>query len=110
MLSRVDLCFQEVISVFKTDLIACVRDLKSCRTPRAWAIFDSLGEDSTDTYTHLKNALLQRLSPDTEEDRLAALELLLKRKLQEGRESIDEVACDLEKLLDKASPGLPVKV
>ena len=34
MFSRVDLCFQEVISVLKTDLIACVRDLKSCRTPR----------------------------------------------------------------------------
>ena len=77
---------------------------------RAWAIFDSLGEDSTDTYAHLKTALLQRLSPDTEEDRLAARELLSKRKLQEGRESIDEVARDLEKLLDKASPGLPAKV
>ena len=77
---------------------------------RAWAIFDSLGEDSTDTYAHLKNALLQRLNPDTEEDRLAARELLSKRKLQEGRESIDEVARDLEKLLDKASPGLPVEV
>ena len=72
---------------------------------RAWAIFDSLGEDSTDTYAHLKTALLQRLSPDTEEDRLAARELLSKRKLQEGRESIDEVARDLEKLLDKASPA-----
>ena len=59
---------------------------------RAWAIYDSLDEDSTDTYAHLKCALLQRLSPDTEEDSLAAREQLSRRKLQEGRESIDEVA------------------
>lgn len=77
---------------------------------RAWAIYDSLDEDSTDTYAHLKSALLRRLCPDTEEDRLAAREQLSKRKLREGRESIDEVARDLEKLLDKASPGLPVEI
>ena len=35
----------------------------------AWAIFDSLPDASTDTYAHLKEALLSRLSPDTEEDR-----------------------------------------
>ena len=73
----------------------------------AWAIFDSLGEDSTDMYAHLKTALLQCLSPDTEEDHLVARELLSKRKLPEGKESIDEVARDLEELLDKASPGPP---
>ena len=71
-----------------------------------WAVYDSLGEESMDTYTHLKSALLQCLCPDTEEDCLAASEQLPKRKLQEGRESIDEVVCDLEKLLDKACPGL----
>ena len=76
----------------------------------AWAIYDSFGEDSTDKYAHLKSALLQRLCPDSEEDRLAAREQLSKRKLQEGRESIDEVARDLEKLLDKASPGLPAEI
>ena len=38
--SRVDLCFQEVISVLKTDLIVCVHDLKSCRTPRRLAMRD----------------------------------------------------------------------
>ena len=77
---------------------------------RAWAIYDLLGEDSTDTYAHLKSALLQRLCPHSEEDRLAACEQLSKRKLQEGRESIDEVARDLEKLLDKALPGLPAEI
>ena len=77
---------------------------------RAWAIYDALGEGDTDTYDHLKDALLQRLSPDTEEDRLAAREWLSRRKLQEGRESIDEVARDLEKLLDKSSPGLPTAI
>ena len=77
---------------------------------RAWAIYDALGEGDTDTYDHLKDALLQRLSPDTEEDRLAARERLSRRKLQEGKESIDEVAYDLEKLLDKSSPGLPTAI
>ena len=73
-------------------------------------LYDSLGEESMDTYTHLKSALLQCLCPDTEEDCLAASEQLSKRKLQEGREGIDEVVCDLEKLLDKACPGLPAKI
>jgi len=79
--------------------------LKGC----AWAIFDSLGEDETDSYDHLKAALLKRLSPDTEEDRLTAHEQLFRRKLREGGESIDELARDLERLLDKASPGLPAE-
>ena len=49
---------------------------------------------NTETYAHLNDALLRRLSPDTEEDRLAAREQLSRRKLQEARESIDEVARD----------------
>ena len=74
---------------------------------RAWAIYDSLHEDGdTDTYEHLKAAILQRLCPDTEEDRLVAREKLSRRRLREG-ESIDELARDVEKLLDQASPGLP---
>ena len=77
---------------------------------RAWAIYDALDEGDTDTYDHLKGALLRLFSPDTEEDRLAAREQLSRRKLQEGRESIDEVARDLEKLLDKSSPGLPAAI
>lgn len=77
---------------------------------RAWAIYDSLPEDVMDTYDHLKAALLKRLSPDTEEDRLAAREQLSRRKFRAERESIDELARDLEKLLDKASPNLPAAI
>ena len=77
---------------------------------RAWAIFDSLGGDDTDTYDHLKAALLLRLSPDTDEDRMAARERLSARKFREGGESVDELARDLERLLDRASPGLPANV
>ena len=43
---------------------------------RAWAIFESLSEAETDTYAHLKTALLARLSPDTAEERLVAREEL----------------------------------
>jgi len=43
---------------------------------RVWAIFDSLGDDDTDSYAHLKEALLLRLSPDTDEDRMVAREKL----------------------------------
>ena len=77
---------------------------------RAWAVFDSLGEANTDSYEHLKASLLRRLSPDTEEDRLAARERLSVRKFRDGAESIDELARELERLLDRASPGLPANV
>ena len=77
---------------------------------RAWAVYDALGERQTDTYAHLKTALLKRLSPDTEEDRLSAWEELAKRRLREEQESVDELARDLEKLLDRASPGLPAEI
>ena len=77
---------------------------------RAWAIYDSLSEETLDTYDHLKTALRERLNPDTEEDRLAAREQLVKRKLRVEAESIDELARDLERLLDRASPNLPAEV
>ena len=32
---------------------------------RAWAIYDSLGDDQKDTYQNLKAAILARLCPDT---------------------------------------------
>ena len=67
-------------------------------------------ETETDIYEHLKAALWKRLSPDMEEDRLTAHEQLPVRKFREGGESIDELARDLERLLDKASPGLPAAV
>ena len=74
---------------------------------RAWAVYDSLTEEETDTYAHLKDALLQQLCPDTDEERSIARGELSRRQLKEGQESIDELARDIEKLLDKASPGLP---
>ena len=88
---------------------------KLLRTPtllkgRAWAVFESLSEAETDTYAHLKTALLARLSPDTAEERLIAREELSRKKFVEGRESIDELARCIERLVDKASPGLPADV
>ena len=53
----------------------------------------------------MKVAILKRLCPDTE-DRLVAHERLSRRHLRDG-ESVDELARDVEKLLEKASPGLP---
>jgi len=58
---------------------------------RAWAIFDSLPDTSTNTYAHLKEALLSRLSPDTEEDRQSICDELGRRKLRENQESIDKL-------------------
>ena len=77
---------------------------------RAWAVFESLSDAETDTYEHLKTALLSRLSPDTVEERLIAREELNRRKFVEGRESIDKMARCIERLLDRASPGLPANV
>ena len=59
---------------------------------RAWAVYDALPDSETDTYAHLKQALLSRLSPDTDEDRLSAREALSQRRLRQDRESIDELA------------------
>ena len=72
---------------------------------RAWAVFESFSDAKTDTYKHLKIALLAKLSRDTAEERLIAHEELNHRKFVEGRESIDEVAHCIERLLDKASQG-----
>ena len=77
---------------------------------RVWAIFDVLPSTDTDTYDHLKKALLDGLSPDTEEDRLSARDTLSRSCLCEDIDSIDELARDIEKLLDKGSPGLPPNV
>ena len=75
---------------------------------RAWAIFDALTEEQTRTYAGLKKAILDRLNPDTDEDRLSTRDELSQRRLSD-RESVDELARDIEKLLDRASPGLPVE-
>ena len=76
---------------------------------KARAIFDSLREAETDTYEHLKAAILSRLCPDTKEDKIISRECLSRRQLRDG-ESVDELARDLEKLLDLVTPGLPAAV
>ena len=73
---------------------------------RSWAIYDWLKDDEMDTYDHLKAAILKCLCLDTEEDRIVAHEHLSRRVLHK-EESIGQLACDLEKLLERASPGLP---
>ena len=50
-------------------------------------------DEETDKYAHLKEALLQQLCPDTDEERLIAHDELSCRKLK-GQESIDELAWD----------------
>ena len=77
---------------------------------RPWAVYESLSEAETDTYAHLKTKMLARLSPDTAEERLIARKELSRKKFVERRESIDELACCIERLVDKASPGLPANV
>ena len=64
----------------------------------------------TDSYAHLKAALLEQLSPDTDEERLRARDELARRQFKEDLESVDELAQDLERLLEKSSPDLPTAV
>ena len=52
----------------------------------------------------LKAALLERLSSETDEDRLGASDELVRRRLHDG-ESLNELARDIKKPLDKVSPG-----
>ena len=74
----------------------------------SWAIYESLSDADKETYRKLKKAILERLHPDTEENCLAAWGQLSQMHFHKGSESIDELARDLEKLLNQASPGLPV--
>ena len=67
---------------------------------RAWAIYESLGENDNESYNALKGTIISRLNPDTDEDRLAAREKLIRRRFREGGESIDELTRDIEKLLN----------
>ena len=73
---------------------------------RAWAVYEALTDAETDTYAHLKAALLEQLSPDTDEAR----DELARRRFKEDLESVDELARDLERLLEKASPDLPTAI
>ena len=78
--------------------------------PRVGSVRRVAGEPEGYAYAHLKTALLKRLCPDTEEDRMSAREELARRRLREEQESVDELARDIEKLLDRASPGLPAEI
>ena len=62
---------------------------------RAWAIYESLGETDNASYDALKKAIISRLNPDTDEDRLAARKQLTHRRLLEGIESLDELVRDI---------------
>ena len=73
---------------------------------RAWAVYEALTDEEMDTYNHLKVAILGQLSPDTEEERLRAQDKMAHRQFREGSESVDELARDLEKLLEKVSPAV----
>ena len=64
-----------------------------------------LGEADNASYDSLKKAIVGRLNPDTDEDRLVACEQLTRRRFREESESIDELARDLETLLDRSSPA-----
>ena len=77
---------------------------------RAWAIFKSLSEDEKDMYEHLKAAMMERLNLDTDENRMVACEQLMLRRFREGCKSVDKLARDLERMLDKISPGLPAEI
>ena len=66
---------------------------------RAWAVYEALTDAETDTYDHLKTAIIGQISPDTDEERLRARDELARRRLREGTEYVDELARDLEKLL-----------
>ena len=50
---------------------------------RAWAVFDALSEEQKKSYDSLKTAILERLSPDTDEDRLSARDVLSRRRLRD---------------------------
>ena len=63
-----------------------------------------------DLTTSSQNAMISRLNPDTDEDHLAAHEQLTQKCFREGGESIDELAQDIDKLLDRSSPELPAEV
>ena len=54
-------------------------------------------------------AILRHLCLDTEEDRIVACKQLSQRCLYEG-ESVNELARDIEKFLEQASPGLPTEI
>ena len=62
------------------------------------------------THAHLKGTMMERLNLDTDKNCVVACEQLMLRWFREGVESVAELARDLERMLDKSSPGLPVEI
>lgn len=78
----------------------------------AWAVYDALGENQTDMYSLYSSSTarqlsLKWLSLNINEDWLSSWEELARRRLHQEQMSADGLACDVERLLDRASPGLP---
>ena len=87
-----------------------LRHIPTLLKGRAWAVYEALTNAETDTYAHLKAALLEQLSPDTDEEKLRAQDEMVRRRFKEDLDSVDELARDLERLLEKASPDLPTAI
>ena len=77
---------------------------------QAWAIFESLGKNEKGYVCAPQGAMTEKLNPDTNENHMAAHKQLMLRQFREECESVDELARDLERLLDKSSPGLPAEI
>ena len=66
---------------------------------QAWAIFSAFSGEQTQMYPNLKKTILERLSPDKDENRLTTQDELFKRQLGNW-ESVDELARGIKKLLE----------
>ena len=76
---------------------------------RAFAVYERLEDDQKDTYAYLVAALTATFEPRTEERHRLPTFHLTNRILQPG-ESLDVFLRDLERLLDRAQPGLAREV
>ena len=72
---------------------------------RAFAVYERLLDADSGTYAALEAALKKVFTPRTEESRRLAHSQLASRRLKEG-EDLDIFVRDLERLLDKAYPGI----
>ena len=72
-------------------------------------MFEQLTQQQTDTYDHLIAALKTAFEPRTEERRRLATRQLNSRTLQTD-ENLDVFVRDLERLLDRAQPGLSAEL
>ena len=104
-LRRFDLC----CSANRWDAHDRVVRLPTLLQGRAFAVFERLTQQQMDTYDHLVAALKTAFEPRTEEGRRLATRQLNSRTLQTG-EDLDVFVRDLERLLDRAQPGLSAEL